>query len=222
MSEKPGTTNGHEWTRIKLLFAFCCGTVLVFAACFSSLALAEQAMTSEQWAAGAVGAAFCEKPPCRPFKSLKDLEALMGPMKTDKEWRQLAESGDERAQATQCNMHGFKKDVDKAYYLKIVGWCKNEAEKGGISDALLLARLYASGEGGLSQSWTESYFWHAVRITNEHISIAERNAAAKHLTPQELTSADQRIQQWKENLCASSPTERNAIVMRDWHCKKTH
>jgi len=171
-------------------------------------------MTSRQWAEGALNAALCEKPPC----SHQSIENMVGPERTEIEWRRLAENGDKKAQSEQCGAHGFHNDVDSDYYKKIVSWCRSDAEEGNIQAEYLLGDLYARGQGGLSQSWEEAYFWHAVRIL-DNIPSTERDGMAKHLTPMQIVLQDERVIKWKEKLCASHPAERNAIVMRDWHCK---
>lgn len=176
----------------------------------------KQQEASQKWAMGALNAALCEKPPCQPEAIAK----IMGPMRTEQEWRKLAESGDEAAQSQQCSAHGFKNDVGQDYYLKIVTWCRKEAEKGSLSAEYLMAKLYASGQIAVTQSWEETYFWYAVRIGKSNSSLIERDEAAKHLTAQQVKQIDDRVIKWKEQLCASNPTERNAKVMRDWHCEE--
>lgn len=175
----------------------------------------QKGMTSEQWAAGAVNAALCEKPPC----SARSIEEIFGPMRTDNEWKLLAEKGDRQAQSQQCGSHGIKKDVAPDYYLKVVSWCRNDADQGSLQAAYLLGNLYSTGEGGLSQSWPDAYFWYAVRIVDKHVAVTQRDAAAKHLTAEQISVAEQRIKDWKEKLCASSPTTRNAKVQREMHCQ---
>ena len=110
---------------------------LFFAYLGTALAGSENAMTSEQWATGALNAALCDKPPCSP----QSLESLIGPMRTEQEWRTLAEQGDSKAQSQQCSAHGFKNDVDPQYYRKIVRWCRSDAEQGSVQGEYLLAKL---------------------------------------------------------------------------------
>jgi hypothetical protein len=152
------------------------------------------------------------------FYGIKRIERLIGPMRTDSEWRNLAENGDPTAQSTECALHGFKNDVDPAYYQKILLWCRHDADKGGVQEEYLLANLYASGRSGFPQDWEEAYFWYAVRIDDSHIPTTERDEAKNHLTDQQIKLVDERVAKWKENLCASNPTEHNARVERDWHC----
>jgi hypothetical protein len=179
-----------------------------------SCSSAQTSMNSEQWANKAANAALCDNPPC----SSLDIAKLIGPMRTEQEWRKLAEEGDKAAQSQQCSAHGFKNDVEPDYYAKVVSWCQNDAELGSGQAEYLLAKLYTNGQGGLAQNWGEAYFWYAVRITDKNISPVERDEAAKHLTPQQLQPLDERIAKWKEKLCATNPTERNAKVERGWHC----
>ena len=146
------------------------------------------------------------------------IEHVVGPMRTDKEWGELAEAGDQAAQSEQCSMHGFRKDVEADFYRKIVTWCFGDAEKGSVASEYLLAKLYESGEGGLPQSWENAYFWYAVRITDDHISTVELNEVKKHLLDQQIKATNEKVTNWKTTLCASKPTERNAAVMREWHC----
>ena len=143
-------------------------------------------------------------------------------MRTEKEWRKFAENGDQAAQSEQCATHGFKKDVDPEYYQKIIAWCQNDAEKGSNGGETLLAKLYASGQSGIPQSWGDAYFWYAVSITDSHIPTTERDEAAKHLSSEQIKHVGERIKKWKEKLCASTPTNRNEIVQRDWHCGTDH
>lgn len=172
------------------------------------------AKLSEQWVHGAVNAALCEKQPC-PSKSL---EELVGPMRSEIEWRKLAENGDSSAQSQQCSTHGFEKDVDPEYYQKVVSWCRTDAEKGNAQSQFLLAGLYANGHANLPQSWEEAYFWYALWAVAANRRTTERDEAATHLNAQQIDSVNERIVKWKERLCASNPTERNAIIWRSAYC----
>jgi hypothetical protein len=79
------------------------------------------------------------------FQQVK-LASIVGPMRTEDEWKHFAENGDQIAQSEQCSAHGFKNDVDPYYYQKIISWCRNDAEKGDVSGETLLAKLYAAGQ----------------------------------------------------------------------------
>lgn len=175
---------------------------------------AKRSMTSEQWVHDALNAAYCEKQPCSP----QSIESLVGPMRTEQEWRRLAESGDETAQSEQCSVHGTGNDIDPEYHQKVVSWCRRDAEAGNPQSQYLLARLYANGQANLPQSWVEAYFWYSVWGLPSGRRTTERDDAATHLKTQQIKAVNDRIAKWKERLCKSDPKDRNAIVWRSEYC----
>jgi hypothetical protein len=115
------------------------------------------------------------------WHNMKLIESVVGPIHSDKEWKELAEKGDKTAQYEQCSTYAFKKNVDTDFLPKLSLWCRKSAEEGDLAAEFFLANLYATGQGGLTQDWKEAYFWYSAKIIDNQSPTTERDAAAKHL-----------------------------------------
>lgn len=96
--------NGHDMKLSNFLTIILLLVVITNSAAQSGV---DNSTVSQKWVEGALNAALCEKPPCKP----QSIANIVGPMRTEQEWRKLAEGGDEMAQSQQCSAHGFKNDV---------------------------------------------------------------------------------------------------------------
>lgn len=187
---------------------------VVFFADNNDYRLVNGTFKAKQWTEKRFDNPLCEKPPCAK-ESLAD---IMGPMRSDEEWRRFAEQGEKKAQDQQCSSHGNKADVDQDYYLKVVQWCHDSANTGDLGAIYLLGNLYAKGEGGLEQSWEDAYFWFALAPKNAERFHTRKDEIAQNLSQEQIISIEKRVEGWKNKLCSSKPTTRNELVRRDNHC----
>lgn len=120
-------------------------------------------------------------------------------------FRLAAEQNDDTAQADLGLMYETGKGV-KQDYAEAAQWYRKSSELNDQDALRGLGRIYASGGYGLNQDWLESYFWWSLAAKSSgKEALANREAAGKHLTPEQLVTMNQRVEEWK-------PLHERAIV----------
>ncbi len=82
-------------------------------------------------------------------------------------------------------------------------WYREAADHGDADAQYKLGLLYQDGNG-VPQDYTEAYFWFDVALASNHnvwmfdpkIAAKDRNDAASHLTPAELSQVQERARKW--------------------------
>ena len=89
-------------------------------------------------------------------------------------------------------------------YAQAAIWYRKAAEQGNPSAELNLGFLYANGQG-VPQDSAEAYFWFDLAAAGEggaafaEIAAQDRDKAASHLSPADLSRAQERARKWFEN-----------------------
>jgi TPR repeat protein len=79
-------------------------------------------------------------------------------------------------------------------------WCRYLAERGFPEEQRLLGLAYSFGRG-VKQDYAEAYFWLTLGIRSD--DNAPRDAAERHLTPEQKAVVDKRVAAWKKGYPAS-------------------
>jgi TPR repeat protein len=88
-------------------------------------------------------------------------------------------------------------------YAQAALWFRKAAEQGDAKAQYALGYMYFDGEG-VPQDYAEAYFWLGLAVASgqtlskpEHVATS-RDKAASHLTPAELSHAQERARKWFE------------------------
>jgi TPR repeat protein len=117
-------------------------------------------------------------------------------------WRKAAEQGDAQAQFNLGLSCGKGRGVPRDY-TQAAFWWRKSAEQGFAPAQLNLGVLYHNGQG-VPRDYAEAYFWSDIAAAGKlDASLAEgpaehRDGAASHLTPAELSRAQERVRKWFE------------------------
>lgn len=120
-------------------------------------------------------------------------------------YRKAAEQGYADAQGNLCEMYGDGHGVPQDY-AQALAWCRKAAEQGLAPAQYSLGASYYQGHG-VPQDYAEAYFWFDVaeagKFKSSNVKQEDvykyRDEAATHLSPDELTSAQERARQWFES-----------------------
>lgn len=112
-----------------------------------------------------------------------------------------AKQGDEDAEffISTCYSEGWGVAKDDAQSMV---WLRKAAEKGHTTSQYMLGWAYAVGDVGVTQDYTEAYFWLDLAASGEATrrkrteAVKRRDGAASHLTQAELSRVQERVQQW--------------------------
>ena len=120
-------------------------------------------------------------------------------------YRKAAEQGYADAQGNLCEMYGDGHGVPQDY-AQALAWCHKAAEQGLAPAQYSLGASYYNGLG-VKQDYEEAYFWFDIaaagklkwaNVKQEDV-YKYRDEAASHLSPDELTRAQERARQWFES-----------------------
>jgi uncharacterized protein len=135
------------------------------------------------------------------FAIMFGLYAQEGPPPGKPSLRERATKGDPEAQFTlaknyEAGRGGLKKDYAEAQH-----WYRASAEQGDPFAQASLALLYRFGKG-VPQDYVQSYMWFQLSVDQltgaDRDSIVElRDAAAAHMTPQQIADARRLAHDWK-------------------------
>jgi TPR repeat protein len=111
-----------------------------------------------------------------------------------------ADEGDPVAQfnlgSRYFNGEDVKKNEEQAGY-----WWKRAAKQGHANAQSHLGELYDKGHG-MEQDYRRAYFWYSLAVKGTDWNVAyhtgpRKDAAAKHLTPDQISDADKAVAEWK-------------------------
>lgn len=95
---------------------------------------------------------------------------------------------------------GIQQDWHKAaqLYQSVAKQAGEEATKSQV----MLGQIYAAGGHGIDQNWQEAHFWYSLAIANNYNPSnawprQQRDEIEKHLTPEQISITQQRVQDWK-------------------------
>jgi uncharacterized protein len=117
--------------------------------------------------------------------------------------KERAASGDADAQTSLADVYAFGKGVpqDQA---QVAFWYRKAADQGDADAQLSLGLLYDFGKG-VPQDYTEAYFWLNLAAAgkidgmDEKDVAKERDEAASHLVPADLSRVQERARKWFED-----------------------
>jgi hypothetical protein len=123
-------------------------------------------------------------------------------------YRKAADAGIIHAQFSLGVMYSSGNGVpqDKA---QAAVWYRKAAEQGYASAQLSLGSLYVLGQG-VPQDYAEAYFWMDLAAAGKNQEVKQEDAAkmrdnvASHLTPDDLSRAQERARKWFEDHAAKS------------------
>lgn len=123
-----------------------------------------------------------------------------------------AKQGDTDAEffISTCYSEGWGVAKDDA---QEIAWLRKGAEQGHTTSQLFLGRAYAAGIDGVPVDYAEAYFWLDLASSGEATrgkqkeALKRRDEAASHLTPTDLSSAQERARKWFEDHSAKMPTQ---------------
>jgi TPR repeat protein len=115
--------------------------------------------------------------------------------------RKAAEQGDVEAQFILGYLYDKGQGVPQDY-TQAAFWVRKAAEQGYAAAQSMLGYLYLDGQG-VPQDYAEAYFWYGLAAGKLDASDAEqvarfREEAASHLTPADLSRAEERARKWFE------------------------
>jgi hypothetical protein len=112
-------------------------------------------------------------------------------------YRKAGEQGVEEAQLNLGVLYYTGRGVPQNYGGAAVWWRK-AAEQGDSDGQLKLGISYSLGLG-VPQDYEEAYFWLDLAASNQEGVTKERDNAASHLTPADLSRAQERARKWFED-----------------------
>ncbi len=119
--------------------------------------------------------------------------------------RDSAEQDHDASQFFLCDLYrNGPQAVNAQYWGKLevdipeaMKWCQRSAEHGVHEAQEELGKMYMEGIG-FPQIFSEAYFWFSVASDqNPFPPIIQRDAAATHLTSQQIAELKQRVKEWK-------------------------
>jgi hypothetical protein len=115
--------------------------------------------------------------------------------------RKVAEQGDAEAQFSLGDLHYNGQGVPKDY-AQAAFWFLKAAEQGNAGAQFLLGFQYMWGLG-VPKDYPEAYFWYDLAAVGEgrlraREAAKHRDEAASHLTPADLSRAEERARKWFE------------------------
>ena len=119
-------------------------------------------------------------------------------------YHKAAEQGYADAQGNLCAMYGDGHGVPQDY-AQALAWCRKAAEQGLAPAQYSLGASYYQGLG-VPQDYAEAYFWFDLAAAGNFKSsnvkqedvYNRREEAASHLSPAELSQAQERARKWFE------------------------
>jgi TPR repeat protein len=118
-------------------------------------------------------------------------------------FRKAAEQGDSDAQDELGNLYLSGEGVTKDY-TQAREWFRKAAEQGDADAQESLGDLYGNGQG-VTQDYAEAYFWYDLAAAGEQDAsdskqvAKDRDEAASHLTPADLSREQERARKWFED-----------------------
>jgi TPR repeat protein len=117
-------------------------------------------------------------------------------------YQPLADKGMSQAQYWVGYMYYTGSGGLKADHAEALKWFRKAADQGDGKAALSIGDMYSQGDEATKQDYAEAYFW--LSVAEKGLGSAERRGAeflskraASHLTPEQKTAADARVQGWK-------------------------
>jgi len=113
-------------------------------------------------------------------------------------YRKAADQGNADAQALLGSLYYMGKGVTQDY-VQAGLWLRKAADQGNADAQESIGLLYLRGQG-VPQDYAEAYFWLDLAATGFDGKFAadHRDDAASHLTPADLSSAQERARKWFE------------------------
>jgi len=118
-------------------------------------------------------------------------------------WRKAAEQGEDTAQYNLKNLLHYKDEDVPQDYAQSAHWYRNAAEQGDAKAQWLLGGLFYGGRY-VPRDYSEAYFWYDLATGGELDAsdskqvAKDRDEAASHLTPADLSRVQQRVRKWLE------------------------
>ena len=119
-------------------------------------------------------------------------------------YRKAAWQGDPRAQRDLGVLYGNGQGVPQDY-TQSAFWRRKAAEQGNAQAQLDLGQLYEAGQG-VPQDYAEACFWSEIATASnlypplKELAESNRNKAASHLAPADLSRVQQRVRTWFQAL----------------------
>ena len=109
-----------------------------------------------------------------------------------REWRPLAEQGNDGAQLNLGFMY------DKGYgvsqdYKEAIKWYRRAAEQGNDRAQYNLGLMYDNGDG-VSQDYVQAHMWYD--IAGVAVAVKYRDFVAREMTPVQITEAQRLAREW--------------------------
>jgi TPR repeat protein len=117
-------------------------------------------------------------------------------------YRKAADQGNSNAEYMLGNLY-LEGDGVPQYDTEAAAWFRKAAEQGNADAQESLGRLYEKGQG-LSKDYAEAYFWLDLAAAGKQdasdskLAAKDRDEAASHLTPADLSREQERARKWFE------------------------
>lgn len=80
-------------------------------------------------------------------------------------------------------------------------WWRRAAELGEINCAIRVGAAYFHGENGCQQDFQQAYVWFGIAAAHDNsVAMQGKQAAGKHLTPEQISQSDTMIQELKQKI----------------------
>ncbi len=131
-----------------------------------------------------------------------DLEAagIAADAKQGMEWvHKAAEQGLVKAQALLGGIYFAGRGTIPRDHKQALKWLHKAAEQGDALAQTTLGELYEQNSEDVKQDWQKAFYWHSLAelVNPMPRSQAHRDAAAAHLSPEQLAEVNLLIDQWK-------------------------